>query len=166
MQTTSFVAGAAAAVAARAALPHLILIKFKRDLKRLNEGDYEPLLAGYADDAVLHFNDGPHRWAGDFVGKEAIGRFLQDFTNAGLQGELKGLWLSGPPWSMTMVARFDDEAKGPDGERIYANRTVLVLKTRFGKIVKHEDFYEDTGRILELDAKLRELGVQPALTHA
>jgi hypothetical protein len=55
------VAGAAIALAARAALVRLILFKLRQDVERLNAGDREPLLAGYADDAVLHFNEGPHR---------------------------------------------------------------------------------------------------------
>jgi ketosteroid isomerase-like protein len=162
MHRPSLIAGAAAAVAARAALPHVLLLKLRHDLKQLNAGNYHPLLAGYADDAVLHFNDGPHRWAGDHVGKAAIGRFLDDFVKAGLQGEIKALWVGGPPWAMTMVARFDDRATGPDGREIYANRTVLVIRSKWGKIVNHEDFYEDTGRILELEAKLQELGVPAA----
>jgi ketosteroid isomerase-like protein len=60
-----------------------------------------------------------------------------------------------------MVARFDDAAETPDGTPIYANRVCLVVRTRWGRIVEHEDFYEDTGRILDLEAKLRELGIAP-----
>ncbi len=130
-------------------------------MRRLNAGDYSSLLAGYADDAVLRFNDGPHRWAGEHRGKAAIERFLQDFTAAGLQGEVRSVWVAGPPWALTLVARFDDAATAPDGEQIYANRICLVVRTRWGKIVEHEDFYEDTSRILALEARLRELGIAP-----
>ena len=56
-----------------------------------------------------------------------------------------------------------DQAERPDGERIYANRTVLLARTRWGRIVEQEDFYEDTGRILALEERLRELGVEPVL---
>ena len=119
------------------------------------------LLAGYADHAVLHFNDGPHRWSGDYRGKPAIERFLREFTAAGLTGEIRELWIEGPPWAATLIARFDDRATGPSGEELYANRVVIVARTRWGKIVEHEDFYEDTGRILAFDEKLRELGIGP-----
>jgi limonene-1,2-epoxide hydrolase len=95
------------------------------------------------------------------VGKAAIDRFLQNFTAAKLQGEIKQLAISGPPWALTMMVRFDDHADGPDGARIYENRTVLVMGTKWGKVVDHEDFYVDTGRILALDGKLTELGVAP-----
>jgi ketosteroid isomerase-like protein len=155
----SLLAGAGAAIAVRALLPRLALLKLRNDLRRLNAGDYEPLLAGYADDAVLHFNDGPHRWSGDYRGKPEIERFLREFTAAGLKGEIRELWIAGPPWALTLIARFDDRATGPNGEELYANRVTIVARTRWGKIVEHEDFYEDTGRILAFDEKLRELGI-------
>ncbi len=157
----SLIAGAGAAIAARALLPRLALLKLRSDVRRLNDGDYKALLAGYADDAVLHFNEGPHRWSGDHRGKPAIERFLREFTAAGLKGELRQLWISGPPWALTLAARFDDRATGPSGEELYANRIAIVARTRWGKIVEHEDFYEDTGRILALEEKLSELGIGP-----
>jgi ketosteroid isomerase-like protein len=157
----SLLAGAGAAIAVRALLPRLALLKLRSDVRRLNAGDYKPLLAGYADDAVLHFNDGPHRWSRDYRGKPEIERFLQEFTAAGLKGEIRALWIAGPPWALTLIARFDDRATGPNGEELYANRVAIVARTRWGKIVDHEDFFEDTGRILAFDEKLRELGIGP-----
>jgi ketosteroid isomerase-like protein len=154
-------AGAAGALGARALFVRLLLAKFRRDLKRLNEGDYRPLLAGYADDAVLVFNDGAHRWAGEHRGKAAIERFLQEFTGAGLRGELRDLHVAGPPWALTMMVRFDDSATGPDGEELYHNRVAMLVHTRRGKIVRHEDFYEDTSRIDALERRLTELGITP-----
>ena len=158
----SLIAGAGAAIAARALLPHVALFKLRRDVRRLNAGDLEPVLAGYADDAVLRFNVGPHRWTGDHRGKPAIERFLREFAGAGLKGEIRELWIAGPPWALTLIARFDDRAVSPDGEEIYANRVVIVARTRWGKIVEHEDFYFDTARIVAFDDKLRALGIGPA----
>lgn len=158
---SSLIAGAGAAIVARALLPRLALVKLRRDLRRLNEGDYRPLLAGYADDAVVHFNEGPHRWSGDHRGKPAIEQFLREFTAAGLKGEIRDLWIGGPPWAMTLIARFDDRATGPGGEELYSNRVVIVARTRWGKIVEHDDFYVDTGRILAFEQKLQSLGVGP-----
>lgn len=157
----SMLLGAGAAVAGRAILPRLILFKLRRDVRRLNAGDYRPLLAGYADDAVLRFNEGPHRWSGDHRGKPAIERFLRDFVGAGLTGEVRTVWVGGPPWALTLVARFDDRASGPGGEELYANRVVIVARTRWGKIVEHDDFYVDTGRILAFEEKLTALGRTP-----
>jgi ketosteroid isomerase-like protein len=154
-------AGAAGALGARALFIRALLAKFRRDLKRLNEGDYRPLLAGYADDAVLVFNDGAHRWAGEHRGKAAIERFLQEFTGAGLRGELGDVHIAGPPWALTMMVRFDDRATAPNGEELYRNRVVMLVHTRRGKIVRQEDFYEDTARIDALDRRLTELGITP-----
>lgn len=157
----SMLVGAGAAVLARNLLTQVILSKLRNDVQRLNAGDYESLLSGYADDAVLRFHEGPHRWSGEYRGKPALERFLRNFTSAGLQGEVRTLWIGGPPWALTLVARFDDRATGPDGEELYANRTVILARTRWGKIVEQEDFYEDTGRIVELEHRLRALGVEP-----
>jgi ketosteroid isomerase-like protein len=162
MTARAVVAGAALGLGARSLLLRALRARFARDVARLNAGDYRPLLAGYADDAVLVFNVGEHRWSGEHRGKAAIERFLRNFTAAGLQGELLDIAMAGPPWAATLVARFDDRATGPEGDELYANRVVLLLRTRWGKIVRHEDFYEDTGRIEVLERRLTELGVAPA----
>jgi ketosteroid isomerase-like protein len=160
----SLLVGAAAALGLRALLAKLILLRLRRDLARLNDGDYSGFLSAFADDAVLRFNEGPHRWSGDHRGKAAIERFLKDFTSAGLRGEIRGLWISGPPWALTLLVRFDDEARAPDGELIYANEVAIVARTRWGRIVEQEDFYRDTARIEVLERRLQELGVPAAAT--
>jgi ketosteroid isomerase-like protein len=154
-------AGACLAMGARALLPRLMKLKFERDIERLNAGEHEPLLSGYAEDAVLHFNDGAHRWAGEHRGRAAIECFLRNYTAAGLQGELGDVWVSGPPWALKMAASFHDWADGPDGERVYENHVMLELHTRWGRVTEQWDYYEDTGRILELDRRLDEQGVEP-----
>jgi ketosteroid isomerase-like protein len=164
---TRILIGAAGALAGRALFIRALRFKLERDLAKLNTGDYKPLLAGYADDAVIVFNDGDHRWAGEHRGKPAIERFLKAFTAAGLHGELFDVQVAGPPWAMTIMARFDDEALGPDGEQLYRNRVAMVIRTRWGKIVRHEDFYEDTGRIEAFERRLRDLDrvVAPTATR-
>jgi ketosteroid isomerase-like protein len=161
---SSLLAGTALGLGARALLPRLLLLKFKPDVAKLNAGDYKPLLSSYADDFVLHFNEGPHRWSGDWVGKPAFDRFLQNFTAAGIQGEIKSVATSGPLWALKMWVRFDDHADAPDGTRIYENQTVLVLRTRWGKVVEQHDFYIDAAAILDFENALQELGV-PAVTR-
>jgi ketosteroid isomerase-like protein len=152
--------GAALAFGAGAMVPVALRAKFSRDIESLNRGDYEPLLRAYSDDFVLRFHEGEHRWSGEWAGRDGMAAFLGKFTAAGIQGELKSVAVSGPPWAMTIWARFDDYADGPDGERLYENSTVLVLQTRFGKVVRQEDFYADTGRIIDFDRRLTELGIE------
>jgi ketosteroid isomerase-like protein len=154
-------AGAAAALTARAALTRALTLKLRRDIAKLNAGDYRPLLSSFADDALLVFNDGDHRWAGEHRGRDAIERFLQDFTRAGIRGKLGDVQLAGAPWALTLMARFDDGATGPDGEELYRNRVAIVARTRWGKIVRQDDFFEDTDRITRFDRRLTELGVAP-----
>ncbi len=163
MDTRSLFLGAGAAVVARAALSRMMRFKLERDVERLNRGDYQPLLAGFADDAVLHFHRGPHRFAGPHIGKAAIETFLRNFVSAGLRGELGRIWVAGPPWALEICVRFDDHAEGPSGRTIYANHTILWARTRWGKIVEQRDFFEDTGRILALEEELTTRG-QPAVT--
>jgi len=155
-----FLLGVAAAFGARALMHRVLLWQFARDLAALNAGDYRPLLANYAEDAVLHFNDGPHRWAGEHRGKAAIEAFLQEFVGAGLKGEIRALWTGGPPWAMTMAVRFDDEATA-GGRRLYSNRVAMVIRTRWGRIVEQQDFYEDSERIPAFERALREHGIEP-----
>lgn len=162
----SLLAGAVAGAGLRALAVRAILAKLRCDVRALNAGDIAPLLRGFADDAVLEFNDGPHRWAGVHAGKPAIERFLRDFVGAGLTGEIVDLWVAGPPWALRMAVRFDDRSVAEDGEQLYANRTALVVHTRWGRIVRQQDFYEDTGRILELERKLTERGRRPVAAAA
>lgn len=161
MSRQSFVTGAVVSLAGRALAAQLLRLKFAGDLKRLNGGDHSTLLKAYANDAVLHFNDGDHRWSGTWTGKPNIDRFLQNFTAAKVQGEIKRFTVSGPLWAMTLMVRFDDHADAPDGTRLYQNRTVLVIRMKWGKIVEHEGFYFDTERIGAFDRKLAERGVLP-----
>jgi ketosteroid isomerase-like protein len=159
-------AGAALALAARAALPRLLLLKFAPAVEKLNGGDHTALLDAYADDFVLHFHDGPHRWRGDWVGKAGMDAFLRNFTAAGIQGEIVGMATSGPLWALTIWVRLDDHADAPDGARLYGNSTVLVLRTRWGKVVEQHDFYVDTQEIVDFDRKLAERGVEAVPARA
>lgn len=148
--------GAVAGLGARALLPVALRVKFGRDVTRLNAGDPSTLLAAYADDAVLHFPQGDHRFSGPWRGKPAIERFLATFVASRVQGQLRDIAVSGPPWAMTLWARFDDHADAADGTRLYENRAVLVLRTRWGRVVDHEDFFTDTERIRAFDRALAE----------
>ncbi|MCW3018747.1 MAG: hypothetical protein JWN10_1055 [Solirubrobacterales bacterium] len=148
-------AGAGLALTARALVCRALLFKLRRDVRALNAGDIRPLLSNFAQDAVMRFNDGEHRWAGEHRGKAAIAAFLESFVDAGLRGHVSELFVSGPPWRLTLLARFDDHASDTAGEEIYRNRTILLARARWGRIVSQEDFYEDTQRIVALERRLR-----------
>ena len=144
---------------ARAVVHRLLLAKLRRDVAALAAGDHRPLLDGYAEDAVLVFTEGEHRWSGTYTGREAIGGFLADFVRYGIKGEIHEMWTGGWPWAMTILVRFDDRAEDEAGRLVYENRTVLLCRTRWGKIVRQEDYYFDTTRMLEFDRNLTSRGL-------
>jgi ketosteroid isomerase-like protein len=152
------VIGVALFVLLRIVFTRLLLAKLRRDVAAMARGDHRQLLKGYAKDAVLVFTEGDHRWSGTYRGREEIGRFLADFVRYGISGEITELWMGGWPWSMTILVGFDDHADDEQGHRIYQNHTVLMCRTRWGKIVRQEDFYFDTIRMLEFDRNLSSRG--------
>lgn len=145
--------GTIAAVGTRQVMQRILLGRLRYGVAKLSVGDFGALLASYHEDAVLHFHEGEHRWSGVYRGRAEIERFLTEFVDAGIVGEIRDVWTGGPPWSMTLVIRFDDHASA-DGETIYANRAVLWARTHWGKIVEQRDFYEDTQRIIDFDRQL------------
>jgi ketosteroid isomerase-like protein len=136
-----------------------VLAKLRRDVAALAAGDHRPLLSGYAEDAVLVFTEGDHRWSGTYAGRDAIGGFLADFVRYGIQGEVREMWTGGWPWAMSILVRFDDHAEDEEGRPVYETRTVLLCRTRWGTIVRQEDFYFDTTRMLEFDRNLTARGL-------
>jgi hypothetical protein len=75
----------------------------------------------------------------------------------GLQSLTRRLLLA-----LTGIARFDDRAVGSDGEDLYSNQTLILVRTKWGKVFEQRDFYVDTERITEFDRKLTELGIEAA----
>jgi ketosteroid isomerase-like protein len=124
----------------------------RRNVATLNSGDVGPLLAGYADDAVLVF-PGESSWGGEHRGKEAIGAFLRRFVEARLVGETHEILVNGPPWNTRVCVLFTDRAVDASGRVVYENRAVLFGRIRWGKIVYQEDF-EDTHKVESFDRYL------------
>jgi ketosteroid isomerase-like protein len=126
--------------------------QIRRNVAALRGGDPAPLLAGYADDAVLVF-PGVSSWGGEHRGKPAIEQFLRRFLDAGLVGETHDILVNGPPWNTRIAVLFTDAATDADGTVVYENRAVLYGHIRWGKIVYQEDF-EDTQKVEAFDRVL------------
>ena len=142
----------------------------KRNIAKLNAGDYGPALAMYADDATLAF-PGDNTWATMFRphergvtshpthrGRSEIEAFLKRYTEHGIQMVVEDILVNGPPWNARAAARCHDWV--PGDPQPYTNRAVLWVRTRWGRIVEHED-YEDTERTAAYDAVLFEQQEQP-----
>lgn len=129
----------------------------KRNIAKLNEGDYGPVLAMYADDATLAF-PGDNGFASQLRpvvkgrkahvthrGKGEIEEFLKVFVANGIQMEIEDLLMAGPPWKVRFTARAHVWSPGPDGDDRYTNRAIMYGVLRWGKLIEHED-YEDSER--------------------
>ncbi len=162
---TKVAAGAIGASAARAAYGGAVRALLRRNVARLMDGDPAPLLAMYHRDAVLTF-PGEHSWGRTHRGRDEVAAFLRRFLDVGLRGELGTIFLDGPPWAMRIAVEFDDHAHDPaTGERIYENRAVIVLHTRWGRVVR-EEVYEDTQKVAAFDERLAARAATPTAVHA
>lgn len=132
----------------------------QRNASAFLAGDPGPLLKMYADDAVLEF-PGESSWGPEYRGKAEIEGFLRRFLAAGLTGSIGQVFVSGPPWATRIAAEFDDWALDASGTKVYDNRSVIVLQTRLGRVVR-ERVYEDTQKVAAFDTWLEQRDAIPA----
>jgi ketosteroid isomerase-like protein len=159
--TTAALAGAAAAAGARAVYLGATRALLRRNAAALMAGDPGPLLRMYAPDAALVF-PGRHSWARTYRGKPEIEAFLRRFLATGLRGEVGAIFVDGPPWATHVAVEFEDWID-EDGTRIYENRAMLVCQLRWGRVI-HEELYEDTQKVAELDGRQAAAAPTPATT--
>jgi uncharacterized protein (TIGR02246 family) len=157
MLSRTTIAATAGAALAGVAYPAAVRAVLRHNVAALMDGDPAPLLRMYAPDAVLHF-PGEHSWGPVYEGRDAIEGFLRRFLAAGLRGEVTDVYVAGPPWATRIALRFDDRAHDADGTEVYENRAVIVLQTRFGRVV-HEEVFEDTQKVAAFDAHLERVAV-------
>jgi ketosteroid isomerase-like protein len=137
----------------------------RRNIRLLNEGHYEPALAMFAKEATLSF-PGYNSWSrqhreprvgrepfATHVGRLEIEAFLQRYVAQRLQMKIEDILVNGPPWNMRAAVIVQDWIVGEAGDDIYANRAVLFVRVRWGKIHSQED-YEDTERVAAFDRRL------------
>jgi ketosteroid isomerase-like protein len=146
--------GAAAAATARAAYTGAVRAILRRNVAALMAGDPAPLLRMYAPDATMVF-PGVHSWGRTYRGRDEIDAFLRRFHAAGLRGELGAIFVEGPPWATRIAIEFDDHARDAAGTKVYENRALIVLRTRWGRVVE-EELFEDTQKVAAFDDYLAE----------
>ncbi len=120
-----------------------------RTLRRLREGELEPLFGTYADDIRFVF-PGRNSWAGEFRGREEVERWVRRVYQVGLRLEPHEILVMGPPWDTTVCLRFTDRCTAPDGTIVYTNRGMIFGKIAWGKITSYE-VHEDTEKVVALD---------------
>jgi ketosteroid isomerase-like protein len=114
----------------------------RRSVRALSEGNPDPQIAAYADDAVLLF-PGDNAFSGEYRGKDAIAGFLRRFTRDGLRANAEDILVNGPPWATRVAVVLPITGTDGAGTVVYDNRACLYVKVRWGKITFQEDF-EDT----------------------
>ncbi|HEV7760412.1 MAG TPA: hypothetical protein VGO78_15525 [Acidimicrobiales bacterium] len=148
----------------------LIRAMFRRNVRMLNEGNYQPLIKMAAPDAELAF-PGDNSWSRMFRpversraqhtthrGPAELEAFGQRFVEHGLALDVDDILVNGPPWRTRICARLTDGT--PDGT--YVNRACVFIETRWGRIHRWED-YLDTERVAAWD---RERGLDPATAES
>jgi ketosteroid isomerase-like protein len=145
-------AGIGAAAAARAAYTGAVRAILRRNAAALFAGNPKPLLRMYAPDATMVF-PGVHSWGATYRGRDEIEAFLRRFHAVGLRGELGAIFVEGPPWATRIAIEFDDHACDAHGTKVYENRALIVLRTRWGRVV-HEELFEDTQKVAAFDEHL------------
>jgi ketosteroid isomerase-like protein len=130
----------------------------RRAIRSLNQGQYEPALAMYANDAELTFpgdnvlarqHRTPQRGRARFPthrGRDEIEAFLRRYVEQGIQMEIEDILVNGPPWNTRAAVRAHVWMADTDGNEIYANRLVMIVQSAWGKVRSQED-YEDTERV-------------------
>jgi ketosteroid isomerase-like protein len=138
----------------------LVRTMIRRDIARLNDGDYQSLRSKAADDAELTF-PGDNSWSRQFRpprrshdryathrGIAELEAFAQRFIDDGLRIDIHDVLVAGPPWNTRICVRGTDRL--PGNETLYSNRVVLFIEARWGRIHRWED-YLDTERIADWD---------------
>ena len=137
----------------------------RHSVRRLNDGDYSLLLKLAHPDFELAF-PGDNSWATMFRpqrsgreryathrGIEEVTAFAERFVAQGIRFEIEDILVNGPPWNTRVAVRVVDYVAAPDsGPDVYNNRVVLFLETRWGRLVRWED-YEDTERVADWDRR-------------
>lgn len=140
----------------------------RHSIGRLNQGDYSLMLRLAHPDFELAF-PGQNSWATMFR-PQVIGRerhpthrgieeataFADRFVDQGIQLDVEDIVVNGPPWNTRIAVRGNSYIPDPGGGGdLYANRAILFLEIRWGRLLRWED-YEDTERVAAWDDRQAE----------
>jgi len=123
-----------------------------RNLERLSNADYGPMLDSSSDDVRLRF-PGDNSWAVELQGKSELEPWLQSFSAIGLHVVAEEAIAVGPPWGRTIVVRGTTDLKTRAGDTVHTNRYVMWARAAWGRCT-HYEVYEDTQRTAALDEYL------------
>ena len=133
----------------------------RRNFERVNDHDYEPLLAACLPD-VHHRFGGDHALGGERHDVAALRRWFHRLGGVcpTLRVTVSEVWATGMPHDTTVIMRWDATQDMPDGSD-YRNHGVHVIKLRWLKVVSI-DANEDSQAVERCLAVLAAHGVAAA----
>ena len=135
-----------------------------RNFERVNQGNYEPLLASCAP-GVHHKFGGHHALGGERHDKEALRRWLERLGRVapGLHLVIRDIWVKGWPWNTYVIIRWDNLEKLPgDNPPPYTNHGVHVVQLKWLRITEI-DANEDSQAVAESMPYRASTGIEEAL---
>ena len=107
----------------------------RRNFERVNDHDYEPLLASCVP-SVHHRFGGDHALGGQRHDVQALTAWFHRLggLNPTLRLRVSDVWVKGPPHDTTVLMRWDATQDLPNGSA-YVNHGVHVIKMRWLKVV-------------------------------
>jgi len=133
-----------------------------RNFERVNDGDYEALLASCAPD-VHHRFGGRHALGGERHDREALRRWFERLGRVApdLTLTIRDIWVEGGPWNTYVIVRWDNHEQLPDGSP-YSNHGVHVVHMRWLRIVDI-DANEDSQAVADSMPVRAAAGIEEAL---
>ena len=127
--------------------PYKIILRRKiiDGFAAFSDGDYQPLLNLYADDAWQKFA-GQHALGGERRGKERIAQWFERFVRLlPSKFTIHDVYVVGGPWNTVATVQFEDRVQ-PSSGRAYTNHGVMIARVKWGKADKVY-IYVDTQKI-------------------
>jgi len=150
---------ALAAVLAPPLYAGAVRFRLRRNVARIQAGDFRPVRQVFAADVHFVF-PGESSWKADVRGRDAVAAWERRFVDAGLQLQPHEILVDGPPWNTRIALHFRDHLTAADGERVYENAGVIFATARWGKVIEFV-VYEDTQKLGPLDAYLASRASEP-----
>jgi ketosteroid isomerase-like protein len=130
---------------------------------KLNQGDYEWIVRGYAPHMPLgHRYGGNGPLGGTRHSSAAAGRWFQRLFTLfpTLHVEIKEIIVKGWPWNVVAAVQWVASGKCADGQP-YHNEGVQVVRVRLGRIVGSR-WYTDTQKLAEACQRMAQQGIKEA----
>jgi len=129
----------------------------------LNRHDYQPVVAQFTP-AITHTFAGTHALGGTRRTRQAAQQWYERLFRLfpDLRFAVQNIMVSGLPGDTRIAVQFRVEVDEVHGKRVgYSNEVAQFIRLQWGKITEIK-LYEDTDKLVDLLAVMRDLGVAEA----